>query len=235
MVPLVATIISYTRGLFLGSHFPASLMRSTPGHWRGEGGTQLNPNLQPSVKRLEWGSAPLKAPRLWFSTRKGWLSLCRLVRGSAVMLSVYWTVMAKKQVCRRAKLTGYRWVYAPSLTYGHELWVVSERTRSWIQAVEMSFLWRVAGCSLEVEKLSHSGGAWSRVAAPSHAGVSHGQLDTQMPVDASLGGEATPRKTQNTGETVFLSWPENTGTREVWTSGLRLLPPQPQEEETKQR
>ncbi|KAK0146650.1 putative uncharacterized transposon-derived protein F52C9.6 [Merluccius polli] len=36
----------------------------------------------------------------------------------------------------------------PALTYGHELWVVTERTRSRVQAAEMSFLRRVAGLSL---------------------------------------------------------------------------------------
>ncbi|KAI3357120.1 hypothetical protein L3Q82_015585, partial [Scortum barcoo] len=36
----------------------------------------------------------------------------------------------------------------PHLTYGHELWVMTERIRSRIQAAEMSFLRRVAGRSL---------------------------------------------------------------------------------------
>ncbi|TWW74533.1 hypothetical protein D4764_14G0005360 [Takifugu flavidus] len=36
----------------------------------------------------------------------------------------------------------------PTLTYGQELWVMTERTRSRIQAAEMSFLSRVAGLSL---------------------------------------------------------------------------------------
>lgn len=35
-----------------------------------------------------------------------------------------------------------------TITYGHELWVVTERLRSQIQAAKMSFLWRVAGCFL---------------------------------------------------------------------------------------
>ncbi|KAI3362936.1 hypothetical protein L3Q82_011616, partial [Scortum barcoo] len=47
----------------------------------------------------------------------------------------------------KAKLSIYLPVnlYAPTLTYGHELWVMTERTRSRIQAAEMSFLRRVAG------------------------------------------------------------------------------------------
>ncbi|KAK0138540.1 putative uncharacterized transposon-derived protein F52C9.6 [Merluccius polli] len=39
-------------------------------------------------------------------------------------------------------------IYVPALTYGHELWVMTERTRSRVQAAEMSFLCRVAGLSL---------------------------------------------------------------------------------------
>ena len=42
-------------------------------------------------------------------------------------------------------LSIYRSIYVPTLTYGHELWVMTERIRSWIQAAEMS---RVAGRSL---------------------------------------------------------------------------------------
>ena len=46
------------------------------------------------------------------------------------------------------KLSIYQWIYIPILTYGHELWIMTERTRSRIQAAEMSFLRRVAGRSL---------------------------------------------------------------------------------------
>ncbi|KAI3351231.1 hypothetical protein L3Q82_005615 [Scortum barcoo] len=39
---------------------------------------------------------------------------------------------------KRLKLSIYRSIYASTLTYGHELWVMTERTRSRIQAAEMS-------------------------------------------------------------------------------------------------
>lgn len=38
--------------------------------------------------------------------------------------------------------------FYPHLQYGHELWVMMERKRSRIQEAEMSFVCRVAGCSL---------------------------------------------------------------------------------------
>lgn len=46
-------------------------------------------------------------------------------------------------------------IYVPTLTHGHELWVVTYRMRLEIQAAEMSFLQRVAEVSL-VNKVSSS-------------------------------------------------------------------------------
>ncbi|KAI3355686.1 hypothetical protein L3Q82_004279 [Scortum barcoo] len=67
----------------------------------------------------------------------------RIGAASAVMRSVYRTVVVvKKELSRKAKLSIYRSIYVPTLTYGHELWVMTERTRSRIQAAEMSFLRR---------------------------------------------------------------------------------------------
>ncbi|KAI3372494.1 hypothetical protein L3Q82_022695 [Scortum barcoo] len=74
----------------------------------------------------------------------------RIGAASAVMRSVYRTVVVKKELSRKAKLSIYRSIYVPTLTYGHELWVMTERTRSadtsW--PAKMSFLRRVAGRSL---------------------------------------------------------------------------------------
>lgn len=47
-----------------------------------------------------------------------------------------------------AKLAIYQSIYVPALTYGHDLWVVTERMRSRIQASKISFPCRVAGLSL---------------------------------------------------------------------------------------
>ena len=72
----------------------------------------------------------------------------RIGAASAVMRSLYRTVVVKKELSRKAKLSIYQSIYVPTLTYGHELWVMTERTRSRVQAVEMSFLRRVAGRTL---------------------------------------------------------------------------------------
>jgi len=62
---------------------------------------------------------------------------------SAVMRALYRSVVVKRELSQKAKLSIYRSVYIPTLTYGHELWVVTERMRCRIQAAEMSFLRRV--------------------------------------------------------------------------------------------
>lgn len=45
-------------------------------------------------------------------------------------------------VPNKPKLLIYQSVYSPTVTYSQELWVMTEKTRSWIQAAKMSFLRR---------------------------------------------------------------------------------------------
>lgn len=66
---------------------------------------------------------------------------------SVVMWTLHRTVVVKRKLSAKAKLTIYWSVYAPTLTEGHELWVMTERTRLRIQVGEMSFLRRVTGLS----------------------------------------------------------------------------------------
>lgn len=51
--------------------------------------------------------------------------------------------MVKRDLSRKAKLR-CELTYILTLTYGHELWVVTDRTRLWMQAADMSFLCNVA-------------------------------------------------------------------------------------------
>ncbi|KAI3351986.1 hypothetical protein L3Q82_020805 [Scortum barcoo] len=114
------------------------------------------------------------------------------------------------------KLSIYRSIYVPTLTYGHELWVMTERTRSCgYKRLEMSFL--------------HAG--W--LGAPLEIGE---VFQACVPPGGGL-GEEDPG---HAGETMSLGWPGNasprvppeeleevSGVREVWASLLRLLPPRP--------
>ncbi|KAK3545823.1 hypothetical protein QTP70_015266, partial [Hemibagrus guttatus] len=72
----------------------------------------------------------------------------RIGAAAAVMRSMYRSVVVKKELSWKAKLLIYQSIYVPTLTYGHELWVMTERVRSQIQVAEMSFLRRVARRSL---------------------------------------------------------------------------------------
>jgi hypothetical protein len=65
----------------------------------------------------------------------------RIGAASAVMRSMYQSVVVKKELTCKAKLSIYRSIYVPTLTYGHELWVMTERKRSRIQAA-FSAGWR---------------------------------------------------------------------------------------------
>ena len=45
----------------------------------------------------------------------------RIGAAAAVMQSLYRSVVVKKELSRKAKLSIYRLIYVPTLTYGHEL------------------------------------------------------------------------------------------------------------------
>ncbi|KAK3575619.1 hypothetical protein QTP86_031501, partial [Hemibagrus guttatus] len=51
----------------------------------------------------------------------------RIAAAAAVMRSMYRSVVVKKELSRKAKLSIYQSIYVPTLTYGHELWVMTER------------------------------------------------------------------------------------------------------------
>ena len=51
-------------------------------------------------------------------------------KASAVMRQFYRSVVQKRELCTKAKLSVLRSVFVPILTYGHECWVMTERVRS---------------------------------------------------------------------------------------------------------
>ena len=66
---------------------------------------------------------------------------------SAVLQAMHWTV-GVKTASLKLKALIYQLICDPPLAAGHELWAVTERMRSWMQAAEMSFLCRVPGFRL---------------------------------------------------------------------------------------
>ena len=53
----------------------------------------------------------------------------RIGKAGAVMRELYRTIVTKRELSRRAKLAVFKEIYLPTLTYGHESWVMTERMR----------------------------------------------------------------------------------------------------------
>jgi hypothetical protein len=175
----------------------------------------------------------------------------RIGAASAVMRTLHRSVVVKRELSRKAKLSIYQSIFVPTLTYGHELWVVTERTRSRVQAAEMSFLRRVAGLSLR-DRVRSSVIRRELGVDPLLLHVERSQMRwfghlIRMP-PGRLPGEVfrarpTGRRPRGRPRTRWrdyvsrLAWErlgvpreeldEVAGEREVWASLLRLLPPRP--------
>ena len=89
----------------------------------------------------------------------------------AVMRMLYRSIVVKKELSRKAKLL----IYHPSTSCGHELWVMTKRTRSQVQAAEMSFLCRVT--RLNLRDRARSSDIWRKLGVePLLLHVERGQL-----------------------------------------------------------
>ena len=64
------------------------------------------------------------------------------------MRALHYSVVTKRELSKKAKLSVLKAVFVPILTYGHESWVMTESMRSQVQASEMRFLRRIEGVAL---------------------------------------------------------------------------------------
>ena len=69
----------------------------------------------------------------------------RINQASGVLRELGSSVVGNTMLSRQAKLTIYKSLYRPILTYGHETWTLTESARSRIGAAEMRFLRRMLG------------------------------------------------------------------------------------------
>ena len=72
----------------------------------------------------------------------------RIGKAGAVMLALHHSVVMKRELSKKAKLSLLKTVFVPILTYGHESWVMTERVRSQVQASEVRFLPRTEEATL---------------------------------------------------------------------------------------
>ncbi|CAM1299744.1 Uncharacterised protein r2_g968 [Pycnogonum litorale] len=67
----------------------------------------------------------------------------RIAAAGAVMRQLQRSVLLRRELGVKAKLAVFKSVFVPIVTYGHEPWVMTERTRSRIRAAEMAFIRRI--------------------------------------------------------------------------------------------
>ena len=72
----------------------------------------------------------------------------RIANANAILRELYRSVVTKQELSNTAKLSVFKSVFLPILSYGPESWVMTERTLSQGQAVEMRFLRRIHGVTL---------------------------------------------------------------------------------------
>ena len=178
----------------------------------------------------------------------------RIGKASAVMRQLNRSVIMKRELCTAAKLSVFNSVYVPTLTYGHECWVMTERVKSRVQAAEMGFLRRVHGVSL-LDKVRSSDIRKSLNIDPLQLRLERSQLrwyghvtrmseerTAQRLLNAFMVGKR-PRgrpRTRWRDNVEDLAWsrlgvppselPMVAKDRDAWRFQLELLPPQPQKE-----
>ena len=79
----------------------------------------------------------------------------RTSKANEVMQALRCSVVMKRELFKKVKLTIFRSIFVPILSYGHESWVMTERMRSQMQASEMRFLRRIEGVTL-LDKVPNS-------------------------------------------------------------------------------
>ena len=61
------------------------------------------------------------------------------------MRALHRSVVLKRELSRKVKLSGFKSIFVPILTYGRGFWVMTERVRSQIQASEVRVLRIIKG------------------------------------------------------------------------------------------
>ena len=64
------------------------------------------------------------------------------------MRALHYSIVMKRELSKKAKLSIFKADFVPILTYGHESWRMTERGRSQMQASKMRFLQKIEGVTL---------------------------------------------------------------------------------------
>ena len=177
----------------------------------------------------------------------------RIGKASAVMRALHYSVVMKRELSKKAKLSIFKAVFVPILAYDHESWVMTKRVRSQVQASEMRFLRRIEGVTM-FNKVRSSEIRKSLNIEPLLLRIERSQLRwfghvsrmprKRLPKQAIL-ATANGRRPVGRPRTRCTDYVEDLGVgwnglglhpsemmevmedREVWWLNLELLPPQP--------
>ena len=72
----------------------------------------------------------------------------RLGKASTVMRALHYSVAIKRKLSKKVKLSFFKIVFVPYLTYGDESWAMTEREWTEVQASKMRFSQRIEGVTL---------------------------------------------------------------------------------------
>ena len=72
----------------------------------------------------------------------------RIGKASAVMRALHYSVVMKRELLKKAKLSVFKTVFVPILTYGHKSWVMIEKVQSQVHVSKMRFLQTIEGVTL---------------------------------------------------------------------------------------
>ena len=175
----------------------------------------------------------------------------RIGKATAVMRALHYSVVMKRELSKKAKLSIFKAVFVPFLINGHESWVMIKRVRLQVQASEMRFLRRIDGvtlfnkvCSSEIQKFLNIEPLLLRIERSQLRWFGHvsrmpqERLSKQALLAKANGSRPVGRpRTKWTDYIEDLGWNrlglhpsemmEVMEDREVWRLNLELLPPQP--------
>ena len=118
-----------------------------------------------------WGTSSFKKPwsvrvtSEWSDTKAGteiqvsWVAFTsdgrqdeeldtRIGKSRAVVRALYYSVVMKRELSKKAKLSIFKAVFVPIFIFRHESLVMTKKVRSQVQASEMRFLRRIEGVTL---------------------------------------------------------------------------------------
>lgn len=72
----------------------------------------------------------------------------RIEKSNRLFYAINKSFISKKEVQRKTKITIFKTIYRPILTYGCETWIMTPRTKSRLEAAEMKYHRRVKGVTL---------------------------------------------------------------------------------------